>query len=149
METQPPFALFELPPEIRNRIYELALVGSNEELIIKDAPSPALLRTSRQIRQEASSIYYGCNIFLIANAEALCIPWLMSRPAIMRSHIKTIRVYTNCSMNGVDAFNYKTRLISRLCLGIKRRGFKFEPEMQVFFRLDSKLRPVWVTTPRK
>ncbi|KAK5136595.1 hypothetical protein LTR08_002609 [Meristemomyces frigidus] len=135
--------LFKLPPEIRNNIYTLVLVSSREELIIEHTSSPALLRTCRQIREEASSVYYGRNTFLITNAERLCLSWLFSRPAIMRSHIKTIRLYTNCRTSGIEAFVYKSGLITRLYLELRRKGFNIAPTLQVFYLLDALYRPVW------
>ncbi|CAK1366965.1 unnamed protein product [Cercospora beticola] len=55
---------FELSAELRNEIYELALVKSEEIEITKETfAQPALLRTCRQIRAEAVQIYYSRNEF--------------------------------------------------------------------------------------
>lgn len=55
---------FELSAELRNEIYELALVSSDEIKITKETfAQPALLCTCRQIRAEASKIYYVQNQF--------------------------------------------------------------------------------------
>ncbi|KAK5741908.1 hypothetical protein LTR17_003656 [Elasticomyces elasticus] len=57
--------LLGMPPEIRNRIYELSLV--QDEPIRSHwrvcCAGPALLRTNRQIGLEATGIYYGANTF--------------------------------------------------------------------------------------
>jgi hypothetical protein len=58
--------LFRIAPELRNRIYHYCL--STEKIIIVDANSfeePALLRTCRQIRKEASNIF---------KSNAFCLP---------------------------------------------------------------------------
>jgi len=63
--------LMELPPEIRNMIYELAVVlkptkgsyGVQSLLIPASVGTPALARTSCQTRKEVLEIYYRCNRF--------------------------------------------------------------------------------------
>jgi hypothetical protein len=60
--------LFRIAPELRNRIYHHCL--STEEIIIVDAngfKEPALLRTCRQIRKEASKIF---------ESNAFCLPMI-------------------------------------------------------------------------
>lgn len=67
-----------LPAELRNRIYELALVKDErievklyfdrtrtDKVISRIANYPSLLQTCRQIREEASPIFYGQNVFEI------------------------------------------------------------------------------------
>ncbi|KAK3622554.1 hypothetical protein LTR56_022109 [Elasticomyces elasticus] len=57
--------LLGMPPEIRNRIYELSLV--QDEPIRSHCGvccvGPALLQTNRQISREARGIYYTANTF--------------------------------------------------------------------------------------
>jgi len=58
--------LFKIPAEVRNKIYQLSLVKEGVVLDVKmlSTPTePALLATCRQIRNEASSIFYGENTF--------------------------------------------------------------------------------------
>lgn len=55
--------LLSLPAELRNRIYEYALIEENEIAITADLHVPALLQTSRQIRREARSLYFEKNTF--------------------------------------------------------------------------------------
>lgn len=54
-----PCYLLKLPAELRNRIYDLAFTdrGQTIELFSAAPPSRALLRTCRQIYEEAASIY--------------------------------------------------------------------------------------------
>lgn len=57
-------ALLSLPPEMRNRIYRFALLHENDILTqtgSKPPADPAILRTCRQLRNEASGIYYQEN----------------------------------------------------------------------------------------
>ncbi|KAK5121497.1 hypothetical protein LTR85_005330 [Meristemomyces frigidus] len=126
----------ELPPELRTRIYELVLVSPDERLIMKDEPSPALLRTCRQIRTDASSLYYAQNTFLITNAESLCIAWLTSLPPKMRAHIRTLRMHTNCRLSDKPAADYKRELLSRLYSTIRQKGLGAGLTLEVFLELD-------------
>ncbi|KAK5704352.1 hypothetical protein LTR97_003370 [Elasticomyces elasticus] len=59
--------LLDLPPELRNAIYEYALVIHQPITISKTSQwtQPGLLRACKQIRQEAAPIYYGMNQFHI------------------------------------------------------------------------------------
>lgn len=69
METSP---LLDLPPELRTMIYEFTLL-EEKNIEIGNAAShppvqqtwraPSLLQTCRQVRNEASAIYYSRNIF--------------------------------------------------------------------------------------
>lgn len=70
---QPRTGFFDMPRELRDSIYELALVGKEpiDVLISPNSPtsfrprglSPALLRVSRQIYTEAITVFYGLNTF--------------------------------------------------------------------------------------
>ncbi|KAJ9137463.1 hypothetical protein NKR23_g9103 [Pleurostoma richardsiae] len=66
------FPFLELPGEIRNNIYRLALVNGDCECLdqIYNLAPPPLLQTNRRIRQEALSLYYGLNGFLIILPKA-------------------------------------------------------------------------------
>lgn len=60
--------LSKLPAELRNRVYELVLVHPNEIAVnsrkrLRD--HKALLQTCKQIREEASKIFYALNSFRI------------------------------------------------------------------------------------
>ena len=67
---------FKLPPELRNRIYEFALLQRTPIVIIcqqacgqhsrRHAMQPALSRTCRLLRKETLPIFYGQHTFLIA-----------------------------------------------------------------------------------
>ncbi|KAI5363555.1 hypothetical protein Slin14017_G055190 [Septoria linicola] len=94
-------SFFSLSAELRNTIYELALVNKSSIVIHRipitnpvgprrysSTKTPALLAVSRQIRHEAAAIYYGANSFLQAvhtpnyrpdSRTALAL-WLKSLP---------------------------------------------------------------------
>lgn len=60
-------SFFDLPAEIRNRIYDLAL-KEDEPIDLQDRPyieEPALLMTRLRIRSEALAVFYGVNTFTV------------------------------------------------------------------------------------
>lgn len=72
--------IFSIPPELRIRIYEFALVSHKTINVTKKKyrPQPALLATCHQIRDEAASVYYQSNTFryTVCNyAGVLIIPF--------------------------------------------------------------------------
>lgn len=81
-----------LPPELRNRIYDLTLV-ENDNITTNvtpmyDTPSrlwkpPPILQSCRQLRAEALPVYYGSNTFVVEQNS-----WL--EPHILESFLGTI-----------------------------------------------------------
>ncbi|KAH0281518.1 hypothetical protein KCU91_g170, partial [Aureobasidium melanogenum] len=69
-----PFRLMHLPVEVRLRIYGMAFDGGRtgdlDASSRADIAEPALLRTSRQIRDEATAVFYGTPYFRFH------LPWL-------------------------------------------------------------------------
>lgn len=62
----PPYGFLDLPGEIRNKIYLFVLIYSRPftvKLQFGGSNTTALLRTNKQIYNEASSIFYGENTF--------------------------------------------------------------------------------------
>lgn len=56
--------LLNLPGELRNQIFDFAVVEPSAiRVTSKGLDQPALLKTCRQIRREAGTIYYGSNEF--------------------------------------------------------------------------------------
>ncbi|KAK5117155.1 hypothetical protein LTR85_008923 [Meristemomyces frigidus] len=77
--------LMGLPPELRNHIYRFALVDETGDLRVDAGHrlQPGLLRTCRQIREEATNIFFLENTFRI-NSIGLAPPvperhWLTTR----------------------------------------------------------------------
>ncbi|KAK4500771.1 hypothetical protein PRZ48_008961 [Zasmidium cellare] len=68
--------LFTLPAELRNRIYHYAVVdpNANGETVIDHTnyAQPALLRGSRQLRYEASPVFYYENVFRFSCPDFDC-----------------------------------------------------------------------------
>lgn len=57
-------SLLGLPGELRNRIYTFALIEDDPSVLVqRNYSQPGLLRTSYQLRREASAIYYQLNTF--------------------------------------------------------------------------------------
>jgi hypothetical protein len=81
--------LLSLPPELRNRIYEMVLVQSQTVMVAPAGISePALLSTAKQVRNEAIQIYYGQNIFHITIDNLNPYPlvrWKERRKALKRN----------------------------------------------------------------
>lgn len=55
--------LRRLSPELRNMIYEAALIATEDQDINTEQQQPGLIRTCREIRSEATAIYYHGNVF--------------------------------------------------------------------------------------
>lgn len=70
--------LSRLPAELRNRIYELALLQDDSITISLNGKRrwrpPAHLSTCNQIRAEASSIYYAGNTFTVLGIYTTLLP---------------------------------------------------------------------------
>lgn len=92
----PPRRLLDLPPEIRNLIWELCVVHKDEVLVMEGTVStlPKSLRLDRRTWAEAISIQYGSNIFLVANSERWCIRFLKSLTPEARASLRTVRLLT-------------------------------------------------------
>lgn len=86
--------LLSLPPELRNRIYELVLEGPTGIRIPFDQRNslPPLLAARRQIRSEANSFYFGDKVFSIP--DSLCIPWLEHLTPESQANV---RIISNCT----------------------------------------------------
>ena len=66
--------------ELRNMIYRLVLVGNERVEVTLDFQEPALLQVSREVRDEAKSIYYCENEFVLlisSFSPALPILWTL------------------------------------------------------------------------
>ncbi|KAK4963080.1 hypothetical protein LTR10_000708 [Elasticomyces elasticus] len=65
--TEPTPTLLGIPPELRTRIYEFALISDSERIWLQPSRrycgGPPLLRVNRQLRSETTPIYYSANEF--------------------------------------------------------------------------------------
>ena len=121
-------AFFDLPPELRNEVYVLALLDNTNALVqiklsrlgirlsassiaLKRASQtwqePALLQVCKTIRTEASSVYYGSNSFEITlpfvTDSRIATKWLES-------------VIARCGNNPIQHVNFYVRDVCLLSL---------------------------------
>lgn len=101
METSP---FLKLPAELRKCIYELALIKQGPITVDRKKRklgiSP-LLQTCRQIRAEASAIYFGRNTFKVGYDLENCsydslVKWLSSLQREHREALRRIRIGGIC-----------------------------------------------------
>ena len=102
----PPF--FTLPPELRNRIYELLLLPNTNEQgpysISRHRLNPAILNVNRQIRSESAGIFFQNNTFQFSD-PAICLRWLRTVPLKYREMITEIRY--DCSESCSDPRSWR------------------------------------------
>lgn len=146
-------SFFRLSAELRNRIYELALVEKGHVKIQDGLGSPperppALLHTCRQIRAEALPIYYKQNTFLVVfNRDSRYFKstignWLCDIGRKMTSLIPEIKIrFEMPSCYGIDRYlsthlernsGRKTAIIQYLgleWLGVSSEVFKVETQV--------------------
>ncbi len=90
-----PLHLLRLPRKLRTRIYEFVLTERNDIPILDETwRPPGFLSVCRQIRHEASKIYYCDNGFEIV--RRLALRWLMPRPTLLRLGVSTVVVLVDC-----------------------------------------------------
>lgn len=68
-----------LPPELRNRIFELVIPYHAPDTFDPFKEEPSIIRTSRALRAEASSLYYGNNSFRIQVTKCSQLPLAMQK----------------------------------------------------------------------
>lgn len=103
--------LLTLPAEIRNRIYEFALINidplatapqSNIIHASSSAIQPGLTRSCRQVRNETLKMFYTCNTFLLycdLPHTAKSTRWVAS----IAGHMPMISRFSLCMNNTYDA----------------------------------------------
>jgi len=64
--------LLDLPPELRNTVYELTLVSETPIKPLEDRQQPAISNLCRQIRAESLPVYYSVNSFVLENFHYPC-----------------------------------------------------------------------------
>ena len=132
-----------LPLELRLHIYEYLFLCKKEihpycsgiPRAERSIP-PSILRTCKQIRQEASPILYSKNAFSIACPQRI-FPWLLKMGRANIKLLKTIDIWVNPVMR-IDkhsiketAFWYKVLdLLAREATGLRHLGVYWNPSLQ-------------------
>lgn len=86
-----------IPPELRNEIYALVLT-QNDDIIIPttgNLDEPALLRVCKQIRSEATALYYESNNFRAMVSHQACTGpsvWIDHVDEHVRKHVRRLTV---------------------------------------------------------
>ena len=111
--TKSKITLYDLPAELRNTIYELALpqgeilqqrqklnlmpqhdpTDDHPSTLVTSMPGPGLLGVSRHIREEALGLYYGKNTFQVQNL--LSTEWFLDSIGVERVSMITGLVVTS------------------------------------------------------
>ncbi|KAK5115621.1 hypothetical protein LTR85_009792 [Meristemomyces frigidus] len=100
MAQQTESPLFDLPPELRNTIYELTLMGSTTLVGLREDDDsvlielPCLLRSCKQIYVEAILVFYHLTPFYSRYAYNI-VCWLKALHPRYRKAISEIRLETN------------------------------------------------------
>lgn len=85
-----------LPAELRNEIYSLALVQDTRIMVSTSLPylkEPALLAVNRQMRSETLPVWYSENVFQI-NGSSPSVKFLRSLGSERLQLLKTLRIST-------------------------------------------------------
>ena len=124
--------LLALPAEWRNRIYHLVLV-SDQRIRITPSPQgfqhtdrthePSLIQTCRQIRREATTIYYSDNVFR-ANLLPDLVAWLKLIGEATRAMLKNVQLIRECYSTVARLF-----MIERDLRDLARQGVPLRPEV--------------------
>jgi hypothetical protein len=152
--------LLKLPAELRNRIYELALledgdIDTHTWCTPVDIPTlaislsglrpqkfynsePSLLLTCRQIRREGLPIFYGVNTFSVGILG--CSEWLRGLTAEKRDMVKRVRVVCCVDIYDLSEEDIKAEfknsapigLLERLRNVVQGKDVAFRDEMFVF-----------------
>ena len=117
----PCYSFLSLPPRARNRIYELLLVRDKQFIIGKYTPSfrvdPTILRTCKQINNEAVPILYSQNTFMIDHPDR-ALTWFTQIGKSNLSHLNNLRLFPDPVYDAGDREGWY-QLLGRLALEAK------------------------------
>jgi hypothetical protein len=146
-----PKGFLSLPQELRDHIYELALVKPRNTITMLSnyscfqsevsAAQPALARVNRQIRQETLPIFYSANLFLAELSDETDLDtakrWLQ---AIGDENVKSLRRLVLCGWTEIslDHSMFTKRWI-RVVLNLKSGTMEIEARERNDFKADERL----------
>lgn len=148
--------LLSLPAELRNRIWhEVLLPQSNEHFCLSSARlEPGLLSVNRQVRLEATGIFYSNNVLLFSDPQ-LCVRLLTAIPRECIDLIPELRYDTSetCAETGSwrAAFGQLLALDQQVKMGklkeeLLENGIELRAEM-LKCRVLMSHGPIWTNDP--
>ena len=148
------FRILDIPPEIRKLIYEDVFTGTTLNLSYPtQIPFPVLI-TSKQIYNEAITVFYATVTFYFA-AHETGRRWFVHLPAKFQSAVATLRYDTAgafAPVRGSPAYKWSTLHLKNFFKeDLEQAGATLRPgALQVsigwMYRLDGKV--VWTNDPR-
>ena len=159
--------ILTLPPELRNRIYELVLIentridtytwnqrptkehlrGNSRVDFLEYRSEPALVQTCTTIREEGLPVFYGSNIFeSILNKQTVWQYWLSNLRPEKSKMIRHLRV-DNGSFD-CQSVEEAFRMLSDAHAYIEEQHIKVETDaLYVVVRLEEHHRRFWTNKP--
>lgn len=150
--------LFKMPAEIRNAIYRFALLANQSHIKCANVKRydplqsyvglklqiPGLLSASKQLREEASGVFYGNNTFLVCysitnpSVDTMTLPYKLPKdlkefPSSMLSMVKNLQITVNfkfekCNFPADDNNNPRSRHVGEVHFIIADNKFTLHGE---------------------
>lgn len=118
----------EMPPELRNRIYQLAVTPEVIETHVMTGQAPALLKVNRQVSTEFASLYYSCEFMAAEFHNPLTGDWdVVKHSTVFRAMLRK-RPGCKIRMELVPVEGLKKRIIST------NTAYPSEPKTTMAFR---------------
>jgi hypothetical protein len=152
-----PFRLMDLPPELRLRIYHMALCnGREDEFNVKEIrpEHKALLQTSHQVSDEATPVFYGgprFHFFISANTQLDQHSWLMHIGPEKVKMLRHVSFYTHTvrgkrnlriSLNSRSGCTWTVTTTSKLLCRCRGQKVRSLAELREYFADDTAREPV-------
>jgi hypothetical protein len=113
---------FDLPPELRNHIYELVLLDTDVEYVVDnwDWEFPSLLHVCTQIRSEALGLYYSRTMFYLT-----CDDWQDGMLFCNTMIVKWLRALSTTALNALKKviMEHRDYSIENLALDTEGEGY--------------------------
>jgi hypothetical protein len=156
-------SFFRLAAELRNRIYTYVLVDDilvekgmimvSQDPIFQACRPPALLHTCRQVRKEASGIYFSQNAFTVIpnrsgkedTSEQSLVTWLQVLGVVQIALLRDVKVddyYRSCELEAKCSLKVIRDSLTEAGIGMKRGAVAVEvrvPGLNMYARI-----PPWM-----